>query len=418
MSAIVISIGDELVSGLTINTNAAWLSQQLASCGIRTLEHLTVGDDASAISMTIRAAMTRCDTLIISGGLGPTEDDLTRAALAAALNEPLVEDAAALGEIEVFFRRLQRPMSPSNRLQAQRPASARCLANTCGTAPGMALSRGNTAIFVLPGVPREMKAMFSQGVLPALAAGQTELVARTIQLNTAGVGESVLGERIADFMRRGAKPRVGTAVHDGIVSIRVYAEGRPAEVEATLERTALDIGQRLGALVYSRGEVPLEQTCIEALRLAKQTVATAESCTGGMVAARLTNIPGSSAWFKQGWVTYSNASKVQELGIDEAIIAAHGAVSDETARAMAQGARLKAGTDWAAAITGIAGPDGGTAEKPVGLVYIAIAGPGGTQVYRYNFVGGRADVRLRATVSALNLLRLHVVGADVRAVLG
>ena len=282
----------------------------------------------------------------------------------------------------------------------------------------MALSRGNTAIFVLPGVPREMKAMFSQGVLPSLAAGQTELVARTIQLNTAGVGESVLGERIAVFMRRGAKPRVGTAVHDGIVSIRVYAEGRPAEVEATLESTALDIGQRLGALVYSRGEVPLEQTCIEALRLAKQTVATAESCTGGMVAARLTNIPGSSAWFKQGWVTYSNASKVQELGIDEAIIAAHGAVSDETARAMAQGARLKAGTDWAAAITGIAGPDGGTAEKPVGLVYIAIAGPGGTQVYRYNFVGGRADVRLRATVSALNLLRLHVVGADVHAVLG
>ncbi|NNM84579.1 MAG: competence/damage-inducible protein A [Phycisphaerales bacterium] len=418
MSAIVISIGDELVSGLTINTNAAWLSQQLATCGIRTLEHLTVGDDASAISMIIGSAVTRCNTLIISGGLGPTEDDLTRTALAAALDEPLVEDAAALADIEAFFRKLQRPMSPSNRLQALRPASARCLANTCGTAPGMALSRGNTAIFVLPGVPREMKAMFSQGVLPELSAGQTEIVARTMQLNTAGLGESVLGERIADFMRRGAKPRVGTAVHDGLVSIRVYAEGHLAEVEASLERTSLDISQRLGALVFSRGDVPLEQACAEALRLAGQTVTTAESCTGGMVAARLTNISGSSSWFKQGWVTYSNTSKVQELGVDEAIIATHGAVSDETARAMALGARHQAATDWAVAITGIAGPDGGTAEKPVGLVYIAIAGAAGAQVYRYNFVGGRTDVRLRATVSALNLLRLHVAGVDVRSVLG
>ena len=419
MSATIISIGDELVSGLTINTNAAWLGMQLARVGIPVRAHLTAGDSVSAVSRMICQAIGESSLVLVSGGLGPTEDDITRAALADALGEKLVEDAAALASVEAFFSQLNRPMAPGNKIQALRPSSASSIANSCGTAPGIFARRGQTDIFVMPGVPREMKAMFEQSFLPMLMekAGPDGRITEIAKFNTFGIGESVLGQKVADLMQRSTNPAVGTTVHDGIVSVRVYATGKRGEVQAMIAEKTRQIQERLGPLIFSHGDEPLEAAVATLLTAKKQMVATAESCTGGLLAELLTNIPGSSRYFSRGWITYCNQAKAQDLQIPVDLLVQHGAVSESVAAAMATNARRVADVNWGIGITGIAGPDGGTAAHPVGLVFVGLAGVHGVSVRRCQFPGDRAGIRLRAAHMALTLLRLKLMGLEPESVL-
>lgn len=413
MQACIISVGDELVSGLTVNTNASWLSAELTKVGINTALHMTTSDYQPAIVKIIRDACALYPVVLISGGLGPTDDDLTRSALAEAMNEKLVLDQLALADIQAFFATRNRPMPSANNTQAQRPESATCITNTAGTAPGIRAALGKALIWVMPGVPREMKVMFERDVLPDLRKLSGETVTLTTKFNTYGMGESLLGETIKDLMVRGANPAVGTTVHEGIVSVRVYATGTPQEADKMVESVREKVHQRLGHLIYGENEQTLEQAVTELLIKRKETVTTAESCTGGLVAKLLTDTAGSSAVFHQGFVTYSNEAKATELGLELDMIKRYGAVSEPVAVAMAENARRLAKATYAISVTGIAGPDGGTPEKPVGTVWIAIATPNGTKAIRHNFFGQRQEVRLRAAQMALARLRWHTIGANV-----
>ncbi len=416
MNAMILSIGDELTSGLTMNSNAAYLGRQLSALGITCDAHITVGDDREAIVAAIRQALGHCGILLITGGLGPTEDDLTRASLAVALGEPLVQDDQALADLAAFFKRIHRTMTANNRLQAMRPASSQCVINSCGTAPGIAATSGATRIMVMPGVPKEMKVMFKNSFLPILqdqAGGDN--VRQIAKLNICGAGESWIGSQIADLMQRGANPSVGTTVHEGIVSVRIYATGTRKQVAGMIAAKSALVRQRLGSLIFSEEDVPLEQVVADSLLQNKQSIATAESCTGGMLAMMLTNIPGSSRYFSRGWITYSNESKIKDLGVDAQLIQRHGAVSAPVAQAMSRQSRMNADSTWGIGITGIAGPEGGSDEKPVGLVYIGISGPGvDAQGYvrQCNFSGDRQSIRLRSSQMALTLLRLMLQGHD------
>ncbi|HVX87124.1 MAG TPA: competence/damage-inducible protein A [Phycisphaerae bacterium] len=428
MRAVILSIGDELVSGLTINTNAAWLSEQLMARGIAITAHLTVGDSLLHIVEAIRAvigedAAAKADMLLISGGLGPTEDDLTRQALADALNEPLVEDPDAVLFLDRWFAQRRRSMSPSNRLQALRPVSAVCIENTKGTAPGLRIEKeGSPGIFVMPGVPGEMREMFTESILPRIekrraaaggaGGGEAGEVTLVTKINTFGMGESVLGERIKELMVRGGNPGVGTTVHEGIVSVRIYATGTPEEAAAMTERVRREVGERLGPVVFGENEETLESTLAALLNAGRRTLATAESCTGGLLAKLLTDTAGASGYFARGWVTYANDAKHDELGIPTELLDTHGAVSEAVAVAMAENARKFARTDFALATTGIAGPTGGTETKPVGLVWIALASAEGTAARSFVFPGDRGAVRLRAAQMAMALLRWRLLGHD------
>jgi nicotinamide-nucleotide amidase len=433
MNAILLSIGDELASGLTVNTNSAWLAEQLATLGVQTIAHVTVGDHLQSIATAIRQACEQLEldvspenrggVLLVTGGLGPTEDDLTRQALADALQQQLVEDPDAMVQIERFFKSIHRPMSPSNRLQALRPHEASILENPSGTAPGLWAKKDRTQIFVMPGVPREMREMFTRAVQPALREILEEVtpdpvVTLVATINTFGMGESQLGEKIKDLMARpqsAATPStvVGTTVHDGIVSVRIYATGTRLQAEKATEGIRAELRGRLGALIFSEQEEALETAVGKLLLQSRYTVATAESCTGGLLATMLTNVPGSSGYFFRGWVTYANAAKHEELGVPQDVIETHGAVSEATARAMASGARREAKTDFALATTGIAGPEGGSPEKPVGTVWMALASPTGVDARKFIFPGSRQHVRLRAAQMCLAFLRWKLM--DVAA---
>lgn len=413
MQAAIISVGDELVSGMTVNTNATWISAQLTAIGIKTAVHMTTSDYQPAIVKIIRHACALYPIVLISGGLGPTDDDLTRASLAEAMNEKLIMDDAALKDIQAFFASRNRPMPTVNNVQAQRPESATCITNTAGTAPGLRAALGKSLIWVMPGVPREMKTMFERDVLPDLKKLSGDTVTLTVKFNSYGLGESVLGDKIKDLMVRGANPAVGTTVHEGIVSVRVYATGTPEVASAMVESVRAKVFERLGNWMYGSNEQTLEQVITQLLIERKETVATAESCTGGLIAKLLTDTAGSSAAFHQGFVTYSNHAKSAELGIDPDLIQKHGAVSEPVAVAMAENACKLAKATYGIGITGIAGPDGGTPDKPVGTVWIAIATPSGTKAIRHNFFGQRQEVRLRAAQMALARLRWQILGIQV-----
>lgn len=420
-SAIILSIGDELVLGQTVDTNSAWLSQQLAAIGVRLAAHATVPDDQIGIERAIRSAAADCDILLISGGLGPTEDDLTRQALAGVLGVPLEINDEALKTLTAFFRFLKREMAPSNRIQAMLPRGTSMIENICGTAPGIAAevvspeagpqTSHKCRVFVMPGVPKEMKAMFSGRILPELreAGGGAAIVSRT--LHTFGQGESNIGEMLGELMKRGRNPSVGTTVAGGVVSIRVnsYFESREraaAELEGTVELCRA----KLGDLIYGEDEQSLAGVVAGMLKRSGQTVCTAESCTGGLLAKYLTDVAGSSSYFKYGWITYANEAKTQMLGVDPVTLGEHGAVSEQVVDEMAKGARARAAADLSLSISGIAGPDGGTAAKPVGTVCIALAHGDGTVARTFRISGDREFVRERSAKLALTMLRFHLLG--------
>jgi nicotinamide-nucleotide amidase len=412
MKAQILSIGTELILGQTVDTNAAWLAQQLAAIGIEGDRHVTVSDEEAPIQEAIRESANRADLLLITGGLGPTLDDMTRDALAAVMGVGMDFHPESFAQIEKYFRERGRPMHPENRRQAMLPVGATALENICGTAPGVHARIGACEIYIMPGVPHEMKTMFERSVLPQLrtSAGGATIVQRT--LRTIAMPEAQVGELIADLMKRGRNPTVGTSAADLIISIRINASGKsPDEARRLADADAAEIRKRLGIAVFGEGEQTIQAAVADLLRAKNTTVSTAESCTGGLIAKRLTDISGSSEYFVQGFVTYANEAKSQLLNIPPDLIQSHGAVSAEVAKAMAESCRRIAGTDFALSATGIAGPTGGTPDKPVGLVYVGLASAkeAVAKELRLGDTLSRDQIRDRAVKIALNLLRLKLM---------
>ena len=417
MNAIILSIGDELVLGQTVDTNTAWLSQQLASVGCAARAHLTVADDQRAIEQAIAESVGRCDFLVITGGIGPTEDDLTRQALAAVMGVELELNERWLHRLEAFFRMVGRPMSPLNRIQAMIPRGATMIENTAGTAAGIDAvyqspdQKTICRVFVTPGVPKEMKLMFTRDVLPHVrsAGGGAVILSRT--LHTFGLGESAVAEKLGDLMKRDRNPSVGTTVTGGVVSLRInvrFANEPDARRELVLTEQACRVA--LGDLIYGQDDDTLPAVVGRFLREQGKTVTTAESCTGGLLAKYLTDVAGSSSYFGHGWVTYANAAKEALLGVSPELLQQHGAVSEPVVRAMAEGARERSGADFALSLSGIAGPDGGTPGRPVGTVWIALAHADGTSARVSVFPGDREMIRDRSAKMALTMLRYHLLG--------
>lgn len=414
MDAVILSIGNELTLGETVDTNTAWLAQRLAEIGISVLRHVTVADDLEPIRRQIEMAAADAGVVLITGGLGPTADDLTRNALAAAMGVDLALQDAWVERIRVFFTSRGRDMPEANNVQAMFPVGSDPIDNCCGTAPGIRARVGRSIVFAMPGVPREMREMFERSVRPELAAQTGGAVIAATVLYCFGAGESDIGAKIADLMRRGRNPTVGTTAKQGIIGVRIHSRGRSAdEARELLEQTESEIRRRLRWMIYGRDDETLAVVVGRMLAQAGKTVATAESCTGGLIAKMLTDVPGSSKYFLDSVVTYSNTAKTRLLGVPAEFIERHGAVSEPVAKAMAEGCRRAAGADYAISVTGIAGPDGGTAEKPVGLVYIGLADAAGCEVTRHLFGQflDRTDIRDRVAGTALNRLRLQLAGA-------
>lgn len=413
MDAAILSIGTELALGQTVNTNSAWLSRRLAELGICAKLHVTVPDELEPIRQELERACKLAEVVLVTGGLGPTADDLTRDALAALMGVGLERREEYVEQIRAFFASRGRSMHETNIVQAMFPVGSEPIENTCGTAPGIRAKWKDTLIFIMPGVPREMHVMYDRDVLPALAplAGEGVILTRTLYCY--GAGESDIGERIRDLMTRGRNPSVGTTAQQTVIGVRIYAHGRSRpEAQALLDADREEVRRRLGSLVFGEEDDRLSAAVAGLLFERRKTVAVAESCTGGLLAKQLTDIPGSSNYFLQGVVTYSNAAKTDLLGVPPDLINRHGAVSREVAEVMASGCRQRAGSDYALSITGIAGPGGGSAEKPVGLVYIGLADAGGCQVWEHRMGEclTRDEVRDRTCKAALNRLRLRLMG--------
>jgi nicotinamide-nucleotide amidase len=399
----ILATGDELVRGRGSDTNFAALARALGEEGFAVRGGRLVGDDLDDLVAALRAAAARARVVVMSGGLGPTRDDLTREALARLAGAPLVEDAPCLRRLRALWRRRGLAMPPSNAVQALLPRGAVALRNRVGSAPGILLGlRGGARVFALPGPPRELLPMLEAEVLPRLRRLPGRVPSRTLHAGVFGMFESALGERLADLMDRDAAVKVGTAVKDGVITVSVHGEGPAARRAPAVHREVL---ARLGPAVFAADRSGLPEAALAALRRARATCAFAESCTGGLAAARLTEVPGASAALLGGAVTYADAEKERALGVPRALLRVHGAVSGPVAEAMASGIRERTGATLAVSVTGVAGPDGGSARKPVGLVWFGMAGPGGVRTVERRFTGDRAFVRALAANTALDLLR-------------
>jgi nicotinamide-nucleotide amidase len=410
MSAEVLCIGTELLLGNITNGNARWLAEQLAALGIAHHRQEVVGDNRERLIAAVRAAAGRCRVLITTGGLGPTPDDLTTEAIAAAFGTPLVEHAAIWDDIQAKLRGRGRPIAASNRKQALLPAGAEVLPNPTGTAPGMIWSpQPGFTVLTFPGVPSELHAMWQATAMPWLRqAGLAPGIFASRLLRFWGVGESNLAEQMADLLA-GANPTVAPYAGAGEVKLRLTARASDqAAAQALLAPVEAEIRARTGSLCYGCDDDSLAAVVLAALRQRGQTLAVAESCTGGGLGGALAAVPGASDVFLGGVIAYANSVKQQLLGVPAGALAAHGAVSDPVALAMAEGARRATGADWAIAVTGVAGPGGGSADKPVGLVHIAIAGPAGSSsaAVRFGATRGRSWIQTLTVGEALNRLRL------------
>jgi nicotinamide-nucleotide amidase len=409
----ILSTGDELTTGRIVDTNANWLADRLFEAGIEVVGVLTVGDFPDRLAWAWRNAFAQADVVVSTGGIGPTADDLTNEVLAEVLGVPLVEDEPSADRIRGFFTSRGREMPENNLRQALIPSGGVIVPNPLGTAPGYRVAHGAKHAVVLPGVPREMKPMFDDTVLPwlrGLRGGGDVYLARTFQ--TFGVTESGLDELVAGVVDP-AEGRVSFRASFPEVSLRVVVHGRPDEAEARLARVAAKLRERIGAYAYGEGATSMEAVVGQLLAERKLTVATAESCTAGLIAHRLTNVAGSSAYVRGGIVAYANEAKERLLGVRPETLAAHGAVSVETAGEMALGARRVLGADIGVATTGIAGPGGGTPDKPVGTVCFGIAWDGGMFTQRHQLWGTRDWVKLLASQLALDWIRRHVLGLPI-----
>lgn len=426
MNLEIVTIGDELLLGFTIDTNAAHLARELAALGVRIVRRSTCGDDARAIADAVGGALERTGAVITTGGLGPTADDQTKPAIASLFGRAMVEDPTILSGLEArWLSRFGHDLPPSNRQQAMIPEGATILANRHGSAPGIWLEddRGRW-VAMLPGVPREMRGMLADTILPRLRdrvpSGGPVIRSRT--LRTCNVAESALADRLGDLAAGIDGLSLAYLPGNDGVDLRLTSWDRPAqEASRALDAAAQQVRARVGQFVYGEGDDDLAALVLGDCAARGATVAVAESCTGGLLGMRLTAIPGSSRSFMGGTLAYANEVKVRELSVDPDVLATHGAVSEPVARAMATGVRRRFDTTIGIGITGIAGPDGGTAEKPVGTVWVAVDWGGEVHAVRAVLPGDRQEVRYRAAQLALDRLRrafdgdLDVAGWTARA---
>ena len=410
-----ITIGDELLLGFTVDTNSAFLGRELAAIGVDVQRRATVGDDPAAIAAAIREALTRADGVITTGGLGPTSDDVTMSAVASALDVELVEHASIVARLEEIWRSRGRnePLPPANLSQALLPAGADILRNDHGTAPGAFVQRADGRwIAVLPGVPREMREMFTGSVRDRVAARVPGgVVVRSLTVRTTGVPESRLPALLGEYSD--GVDGFPLAYLPGLegVDLRLTARGLPPEsADARLRDAARKLSARLEPYAYAEGSTDIAEVVLKRCRDLGFRLAVAESCTGGMLGERVTAIAGSSDVFAGGVIAYDNEVKIELLDVDREQLALNGAVSEEVVVAMAAGARRRFGVDIGIAITGVAGPDGGTEEKPVGTVWVAGATPDDTAVRQLRLFGTRDEIRRRATQAALDLVRRSLAG--------
>ncbi|MBT8340366.1 MAG: competence/damage-inducible protein A [Desulfatitalea sp.] len=414
MRAEILATGDEIRTGALVDSNSAYIADRLEGIGVEVTRHHAVGDHLETLAAVFREMAGRCEVAVVTGGLGPTQDDLSSAAAAAAAGVQLVEDARALAQIEAFFAKRGRPMTASNRKQALFPQGAHCLYNALGTAPGFQMALNGCTLFFLPGVPNEMRAMLGEQVLPQLEQLQgSQRRHRLVRvISTFGQTESAVGETLAGLTDRFPQVTLGLRAKFPEIQVKLYLNtaDRPAG-EAMLAQAVAYGVERLQPYVFSLNERTMAAKVGAMLLQRGETLALAESCTGGLAANWITNTPGSSDYFLLSAVTYANAGKVKLLGVSEQTLAEKGAVDEETARQMAEGVRRVAGADYGLATTGIAGPDGGTPDKPVGTICIGLATAKETLSRRHTLSFGRRlmNKRLFATL-ALDLLRKYITG--------
>jgi nicotinamide-nucleotide amidase len=412
----IVTIGTEILLGHLVDTNAAFIARALADAGIDVFAKHSVGDNADRLAVMLAGALERADGVITTGGLGPTVDDLTKDAVGRAVGRSLVLHEPSLRAIEERFGAMGRTMSANNTRQAILPEGSVVLDNPHGTAPGFVASRADGKFVAsMPGVPREMKPMLAERLIPWLTRRfdvRSAIYTRT--LHTVGIPESELDRRIEDLFRSLDNPKIALLAHNGRVDVKIMAKAADAQqADAMIAPLAAELRGRIGSGYFGDDATTLESAIIGELARRGLTIATAESCTGGAIADALVGVAGASAAFRGSIVAYANDIKVALLDVAERTLATVGAVSEETALAMARGAKARLGTDVAISTTGIAGPDGGTPDKPVGLVWFGYAGPDGTaEAVKATFPGTRADIRSRATTAALGLIWRRLEAAD------
>lgn len=410
LSAEIIAIGSELLAPNRTDTNSLWLTEQLNRLGIEVKLKTIVGDDDARLEETIKDAVKRSKVVITTGGLGPTEDDITRKITARALGRRLLLDEEVLESIRQRFKGFGVAMPERNSRQAMIIEDAIILPNPNGTAPGMFLEHQGTGIALLPGPPREMRPMFENHVASRLGSRSGSLRVVRRMMRVVGLGESAVDEKIAPVYTQYDNPQTTILFNQSEIEIHLTAHGRSeAEAEALLDRVSEQIEGKLGNAIFSFAGETMEQVVGLKLAVGNYTIAVAESCTGGLIAQRLTDIPGSSKYFIEGVVAYANDAKIRTLNVEPILLMEHGAVSAPVAEAMASGVRKRSGTDFGLSVTGIAGPDGGTPEKPVGLVYIALDSESGTEHRELRLPGDRNLIRWRASQAALDLLRRRLI---------
>jgi competence/damage-inducible protein CinA-like protein len=409
LNAEIIAIGSEMLTPFRADTNSLWLTERLNALGIDVKLKTIVGDDEARLEETVREALRRSEIIISTGGLGPTEDDITRKIFARAMNRQLILNDAILDKIKTRFARRGMPMPEINARQAMIIDGAQILENDNGSAPGMLIQDGTRTVVMLPGPPREMRPMFASLVAPVLKQQSGDLLIIRRKLSIFGLSESGTDEIAAPIYTKYTNPSTTILFKDGQIELHLTVQASvEGEAVGLLDELTGKLNEALGDYIYSRRDETLEQVVGELLKRNGYTLATAESCTGGLLSGRITDVPGSSEYFLEGAVTYSNDAKTRSLGIPEKLIEEHGAVSEEVATAMARGIRELAGSTFGIGITGIAGPGGGTAEKPVGLVYIALSEEARVSARKFVFPGDRQFIRTLAVNAALDMIRRRI----------
>lgn len=409
----ILSTGDEVRTGAIIDSNAAYIAEKLEEVGAEVTRHSCVGDDIEVLSSILREIGHRADIAVVTGGLGPTSDDLTAEAAAVAAGIDLILDEGALESIEAIFGVRHRQMSPSNRKQAMLPAGSACIHNPEGTAPGFRMTIDRCLFFFLPGVPHEMKRLLADAVLPGIGEmqGESRRFYRVRSISTFGLTEAATGERVVALNDNFGNIALGLRAKFPEIHVKLYAQGdNDARLNQDIERASQWVVERLGINVLSTTGLPMAAVVGHLLKERNATLAVAESCTGGLISHRITDVPGSSDYFLFSGVTYSNDAKIKALSVDPRALAEHGAVSPEIAKEMAVGARCLAGATYGLSTSGIAGPDGGTEEKPVGTICIGLATPSGAEGFQYSFNFGRRSMNKEIfAISALDILRRELL---------
>lgn len=409
MNAEILAVGSEMLTPQRVDTNSLYLTGELNNLGVEVVTKYIIGDHLERLRDTVRHALSRSEILILSGGLGPTEDDLTREAVAHALERKLIFHQEISDALEQRFSRLNRKMAEVNKRQAFIIEGADILSNDRGTAPGQWVEESGAVLMLLPGPPHELKAMFERHCLPRLARIVPQLVIHTLQMRVAGMGESDLDQLIAPVYKKYENPATTILAAAGDIQIHLRARcATEGEADALLAEVAGPIDLLLGDRIYSRNGDPLEAVVGDQLRAIRATVAVAESCTGGMLGERFTSVPGSSDYFVGGFITYTDQMKIEMLGVAPELLQQHGAVSKEVAEAMAVGARRRTNSTYALSITGIAGPATGSETAPVGTTFIGLADAAGVQMLQRQFLGDRTRIRNFASQLALDLLRRRI----------